>query len=132
MAFPFFSWRARLRSVVYALAGLRLLLRTQHNAWLHAAATALVLAAGVALDLPRGDWLWLVLAIGLVWMAEALNTALELLGNSVTREHHPLIGQAKDMAAAAVLIAAATAAIIGLLVLGPHVLRLMGAAVVAG
>ena len=115
-----FSFTARLHSFRYALAGLRTLLLTQHNAWLHAAATAAVVATGLVLGLSRAEWCWLVLAMTLVWMAEALNTALEFLADAVTQEFHPLILQAKDVAAAAVLIAAIGALLIGLLVFGPH------------
>jgi diacylglycerol kinase len=114
-----FRLRQRLHSFRYACAGLGTLLRTQHNAWLHAAATVLVIALGAYLHLVVADWLWLLLALVLVWMAEAFNTALELLADAVTRDHHPLIGQAKDVAAAAVLIAALGALMIGVLVLGP-------------
>ena len=116
-----FSFTARLHSFRYALAGLRTLLLTQHNAWIHAAATGLVVAAGLVLGLSPAEWCWLVLAMTLVWMAEALNTALEFLADAVTQEFHPLILQAKDVAAAAVLIAAIGALVIGLLVFGPHV-----------
>lgn len=115
-----FSFTARLHSFRYALAGLRTLLLTQHNAWLHAAATVVVVVAGLVLGLSRPEWCWLVLAMTLVWMAEALNTALEFLADAVTQEFHPLILQAKDVAAAAVLIAAIGALVIGLLVFGPH------------
>jgi diacylglycerol kinase (ATP) len=115
-----FSFTARLHSFRYALAGLRTLLLTQHNAWLHAAATAAVVATGLVLGLSRAEWCWLVLAMTLVWMAEALNTALEFLADAVTQEFHPLILQAKDVAAAAVLIAAIGALVIGLMVFGPH------------
>jgi len=115
-----FSFTARLHSFRYALAGLRTLLLTQHNAWLHAAATVVVVVAGLVLGLSRAEWCWLVLAMTLVWMAEALNTALEFLADAVTQEFHPLILQAKDVAAAAVLIAAIGALVIGLLVFGPH------------
>ncbi len=116
-----FSFTARLHSFRYALAGLRTLLLTQHNAWLHAAATVLVTGAGLYFGLSLAEWCWLVLAMTLVWMAEALNTALEFLADAVTQEFHPLILQAKDVAAAAVLIAAIGALVIGLLVFGPHV-----------
>lgn len=120
---PPFRLRQRLHSLRYAVAGLGTLLRTQHNAWIHAAATLLVIAAALWFGLNGYEWLWLVLAMALVWMAEAFNTALELLADAVTRERHPLIGQAKDVAAGAVLIAALAALVIGVLVLGPHVVR---------
>jgi len=97
------------------------MLATQHNAWLHAVATALVCAAGGACRLAPGEWCAVVLAIVAVWMAEGLNTALELLADATSPEFHPLIGQAKDVAAGAVLLAALGAVLIGLLVFGPHV-----------
>jgi len=115
-----FSFTARLHSLRYALAGLRTLLLTQHNAWIHAVATVLVVVAGLVLGLSAAEWCWLVLAMTLVWMAEALNTALEFLADAVTQDFHPLILQAKDVAAAALLIAAIGALVIGLLVFGPH------------
>lgn len=118
-----FQLSARLRSLRYALAGLRTLLKTQHNAWIHALATVLVVAAGAYFQVSIAEWLWLVLAMTLVWMAEGFNTALELLADAVTQEQHPLIGQAKDVAAGAVLISALAALIIGVLVLGPHLLQ---------
>jgi len=65
-------------------------------------------------------------AIALVWVAEAINTALELLADAVNPQPHPLVGQAKDVAAGAVLIAAVAAAGVGLIVLGPHCLDLIG------
>jgi diacylglycerol kinase (ATP) len=118
-----FSLRQRLQSFRYAVAGLGTLLRTQHNAWIHAAATLLVIGTALYFEINAYEWLWLVLAMVLVWMAEAFNTALELLADAVTRERHPLIGQAKDVAAGAVLVAAIGALIIGVLVLGPHLLH---------
>jgi diacylglycerol kinase (ATP) len=59
-------------------------------------------------------------AIGIVWIAEAVNTAIEALADRITRENDDAIRRAKDVAAGAVLLAAITAAIIGLLILGPH------------
>lgn len=118
-----FSVAHRLRSFRYAFAGLRTLLRTQHNARVHAAATVLVVAAGLYFSLGVAEWCWLVLAMTMVWMAEAFNTALEFLADAVTQEQDPLIGKAKDVAAAAVLLCALGAVIIGALVLGPHVLQ---------
>ncbi len=79
----------------------------------------MVVALAWALDLPPQAWALLVLAMGLVWMAEAFNTALERALDTLHPFPHPGIGWAKDVAAAAVLLAALTAALVGLLVLGP-------------
>ena len=120
---PPFSLRARGRSFVFALAGGRVLLRGQHNAWIHAAATLLVLVLGLACRVSRQDWALLALAIGLVWAMEALNTAIELLADEVSLEQRARIGRAKDVAAFAVLAAALAAVAIGLLVFWPHLVR---------
>jgi len=120
-----FSLRARIRSFRHALRGLRNVLTSQHNAWIHAGATLGVCAAAAFLEISRLEWCFLVLAIATVWTAEALNTALELLCDATVPEFHPLVGRAKDVAGGAVLVSAIGAAIIGLLVLGPRVLSLI-------
>jgi diacylglycerol kinase (ATP) len=117
-----FSTRARLRSFVFAGRGLRTIFVSQHNARIHAAATLAVLAAGVALRVSRVEWLFLILATALVWMAEALNTALEFLCDVASPEFHPLVEKAKDVAAGAVLISALGAALVGLLIFVPRLL----------
>jgi len=117
----------RIRSFGFAFAGLAHMLRTQHNAWIHAASTATVVVAGLWFGVSRQEWIWLVLAIVAVWTAEALNTAFELLCDVASPEFHPLVKQAKDVAAAAVLITAFGATIIGLLVFAPYLLALISA-----
>jgi diacylglycerol kinase len=79
------------------------------------------------LEIPREGWLWLVAAIAGVFAAEAFNSALESLADAAHPAPHPLVGRAKDLAAAAVLIAAAGAALIGLLVLGRPLLAWLAA-----
>ena len=114
----------RLKSFSYALQGLAHLLRTQPNARVHLLAALLVCGAGMVVGLSRAEWLWIVVAIVLVWSAEAFNSALEQLADVLHPEQHPGIGRAKDMAAAAVLIAAVGAAVIGMLVFVPHLAHL--------
>ena len=116
-----FSIVDRLKSFAFAFSGIATMLRTQHNAWIHLATTTVVVSAGVWFQIGRGEWVWLIVAIVAVWTAEALNTAFELLCDVASPEFHPLVKQAKDVAAAAVLIAAAGATIIGLLVFLPRV-----------
>jgi len=96
------------------------LLRTQHNARIHLAATVFAIAAGVFLGISPGEWLAVVLAIGLVWAAEGLNTAVELLADRVAPGVHPQVGRAKDAAAAGVLLASAAALAVGLVVYLPR------------
>ncbi|HEX6984175.1 MAG TPA: diacylglycerol kinase family protein, partial [Planctomycetaceae bacterium] len=111
---------ARARSFLFAARGLRVLVATQHNARLHFAATLAVVGLGVACRLSRLEWAAVVTAVGIVWVAETTNTAVERLGDAVTTERHPAIRDAKDLAAGAVLAASATSAAIGLLVFLPH------------
>ncbi|MEY2934359.1 MAG: hypothetical protein RL033_5108 [Pseudomonadota bacterium] len=120
------SLAARLRSFVYAGRGVVTLLRSQHNAWIHAVATLATLSLAGWLGVPRSDWLVLILAIVAVWAAEAFNTALEFLADAVSPEFHPLVEKAKDVAAGGVLICSVGAAAVALLVFGPYLLAALG------
>jgi len=113
----------RVQSVAHALRGLRTLLATQANARIHAVATVGVIGAGFGLGVDAGDWCWLAAAIAAVWAAEAFNTALEFLADEVSLEHRERIGQAKDLAAAAVLCTAIGAVVIGVVVFAPYLSR---------
>lgn len=110
---------SRFKAVKYALEGLRFILRTQHNTWIHTLATFFVVILGLWLRLPPRDWALLVLTICVVWAAEAMNTAIEAYTDLVSPQQHPLAKAAKDASAAAVLATAAGSVIIGLLILGP-------------
>lgn len=116
----------RARSFRQAGVGIVQLLRGEPNARIHAGVTLAVLALGGWLGLPRRDWALLVLAISGVLAAEAANTALEALADHVAPDRHPLVGRAKDVAAAGVLLAALGAAAAGVLVLGPALLARLG------
>ena len=120
---PPFRWRARAASFRHATRGVVDLVRTQHNARLHLAATIGVVLGGTVLRVDRQDWALVALATAGVWTAEALNTALEFLADALHPEHHPLVGRAKDAAAAGVLLASAGAIVVGLLVFGPPLLE---------
>ena len=111
--------RSRLASFRYAFSGLWFMLRTQRNAWIHATATVCVVALGLWLSLSRIEWAILALTIGLVWMAEFINTALEAVVDLASPDIHPMAKVGKDVGAAAVLVAAFTSVIVGLLILGP-------------
>ncbi|MEM9326754.1 MAG: diacylglycerol kinase family protein [Bacteroidota bacterium] len=111
--------RSRIQSFRHAIDGLRYLIQSQHNAWIHITATGTVCLLGLMVDLSIVEWSMLVLSMGLVWSAEAFNTALEAVIDKVSPEFHPLAKRAKDTAAASVLLAAIAAAIVGLAILGP-------------
>jgi len=110
---------SRRQAFRYAFAGWRHVLRTQPNAWIHAAASVLVLLLSAWLQLKGSELALIITAIGMVWMAEFLNTALEAVVDLASPQQHNLARVSKDVGAAAVLIAALCAVMIGLLVLGP-------------
>ena len=115
-----FTWRSRIRSFGYAFEGIAVMLRTQHNAWLHLLASGLVCVAATILDVSAADWRWLVVAMTLVWAAEAMNTAVEFLCDVVSPEYALAVKGAKDIAAGGVLITALGAAAIGVLTFWPY------------
>ncbi len=117
--------RKRLNSFRYAFAGLSTLISSQPNARIHLAATILVIAFAILLNIALWEWAILALAAGMVWTAEALNTALEFLADRVAPEKHELVRKAKDTAAGGVLAAAVAAAAAGLLIFVPHFLLLV-------
>ena len=118
-----FSLKARRLSFRHAIAGIWVLLSTQHNARIHLLATIAVCATAAWLGVSSAEWCILLLAMMAVWIAEASNSALEFLADAVSQDPHPFIKNAKDLAASAVLIASLGSLVIGVLVLGPHVLR---------
>jgi len=119
-----FSIKARLHSIRYALNGLKILWSEQHNARVHLLITLFVMVLALILRMPLSQWPILLLLIAIVWVAEALNSAIEYLCDKVTLEQDPLIGKAKDVAAAGVLIASVIAACGGLFLFLPLVFAL--------
>ncbi len=115
----------RFKSFGYAMAGLLFLLKSEPHARIHLLATAVVVIAAIALDVARQDWLWLTVAITLVWVVEAINTAIEHLCDVVSPEHSQNVRRAKDVAAGAVLIAAIAAMTIGIIVFYPFIRALI-------
>ena len=111
-----------LKSFTFAFAGLAYLLRTQSNFWVHLMAALLIVVVAWLLGLRGGELAVLILTIGVVLVAEAINTALEALVDLASPEVHPLAKVAKDVSAAAVLMAAVTAVVVGVVVLLPRLL----------
>ena len=118
--------RRRAQSFVFALRGIRQLVMREPNARFHAVAATAVAALGLWLHISPVGLAVLALAIGLVFAAEAGNTALEALADRLAPDPHPLVEVAKDVAAAGVLLAAVAAAAAGLAILGPPLLRRLG------
>ena len=114
---------SRIRSFGYAFEGWWYVLKTQHNAWIHAIVTIIIAAVGLWLQIPLRDWPILILTFMAVWMAEFMNTAIEAVVDMVSPDPHPLAKVAKDVAAAAVLVGACGAVLIGLIILGTPLLE---------
>ena len=113
-------WRRRVASFGHAFRGLGSAWRSEVHLRFHAVATVAVLGLGFYYRLGRLEWALVALAVAGVWTAELLNTAIEALTDLASPDFHPLAGKAKDVAAGAVLLAAAGAAAVGALVFGPH------------
>lgn len=114
---PFF--KSRSNSFRYAFSGWWFVIRTQRNAWIHAVVSIAVIVLSLWLGLNLRDWAVIVLTISMVWTAEFINTALEAVVDLASPSQHHLARVGKDVGAAAVLIAAGSAALVGFFILGP-------------
>lgn len=114
--------KKRLLSFKYAFNGLALLFRGEPNAWIHLVAAAGVITAGILLKINALEWALVIFAIGLVFSTELFNSAIEEIVNKVSPERNETAGKIKDLAAGAVLMAAITSAIIGLIIFIPKIL----------
>lgn len=119
-----FSIRARLRSFRYAFSGIAMLIRGEHNAWIHCVAAVCVIACGFTFRISAAEWVAISLSIGGVFMAEAFNSAIEALADKVSPTQDPLIKRAKDIAAGAVLLFVFAAVTVGLIVFLPYIIAL--------
>jgi len=119
-----FNLTARIRSFKHAFRGIWLILHTQHNMRIHLVAAAVVVGMGIYTNVTLHEWLFLAIAIGLVVVAELVNTGIEYLGDAITGEQDENIRNAKDVSAGAVLIAALTAALIGGVVFIPKLISM--------
>lgn len=111
--------RGRLASFKPAFAGFSHVFRTQPNAWVHCAISLAVILAGFWVTLDLTQWALIVLAMAAVWVTEFVNSAIEAAVDLVSPKQHRLAQIAKDVSAAAVVIAATAAVVVGALVLGP-------------
>jgi len=110
---------SRIVSIGHAFRGWQYVIRTQKNAWIHSAIATVVFILGLWLRLPARDWAVIILTTAVVFAAEFMNTAIETVVDLASPDHHPLAKIGKDVGAAAVLVAALAAILIGLLILGP-------------
>ncbi len=115
-----FSLADRLQSFRYAAVGIGFMLQYQHNAWIHLAISVVVCLTAWWFKVSAADWRWLVVAIVLVWVAEAMNTTFEYVCDVISPEFHVSVEKAKDIAAGAVLICSGGAVVLGLLTFWPY------------
>ena len=116
-----FSVKKRVQSFRHAFNGLGKFFRTEHNAWIHGVAAIIVLILGWRLHISKTEWLGVCFVIGLVLSAEAFNTCIEKLADMVSPAADDRVKYIKDLAAGAVLMAAITAAITGLIIFVPKI-----------
>ncbi len=112
----------RARSFKHAVRGVRIFFGTTPNASIHLCAIVIVVFLGFYLEVSPLEWLSLVLVMGLVLVAEAFNTAIEIDINLTSPDYHPYARDTKDVAAGAVLITAMIAVIVGFIVFLPKVI----------
>ncbi len=119
-----FTFRKRIRSFRFAFNGIKLLVTKEHNAWIHCFAAVCVLIAGVSLGLSRMEWVAVIIVIGAVLAAEAVNSSIEALADRVSPEYDEAIKRTKDLAAGAVLLTAIAAAAVGLIIFIPKIVSI--------
>jgi diacylglycerol kinase (ATP) len=117
-----FSWKARFKSFLYAWNGIKALLKTEHNAWIHLGATIAVIFFSIEFNISSTEAIALIIVTALVWMAELFNTAIEKSIDFVSTEIHPQIRIIKDLSAAAVLTTSVAAALVGLIIFVPKII----------
>ena len=125
MKSPIIDRKKVLKSFRYAVVGLFSLFREENNARVHLVASVITIVGAYLLQFSLIEWAILLLTISMVLVAEAFNTALERLANRVSTEYHVLIKEAKDISAAAVLLAAIGACVIGVVLFTPKLLQLL-------
>lgn len=114
-----------IKSLSYALAGIKVAVGEQRNVQIHLTIFLLVVAAGLFIDINHSEWLAVILASSIVISTEMINTAIEKVVDLASPEIHPIAKKAKDIAAGAVLVAVCFAVIIGLLVFGKYLLQFL-------
>ena len=107
----------------YAFKGIYSMFMTEAHAKIHLLATICVITCGIIFKIERWEWCAVLICIGGVLMAEAINTAIEKIADAITKERHPLIGAAKDIAAGAVLLLVIAAIATGLIIFIPHMIK---------
>lgn len=117
-----FTLKKRLKSFKFAFNGIYMLIKHEHNAWIHCFAAICVISAGFHYGISSHEWVAVIFAIGSVLAAEAVNSSIEALADLVSPQYNEAIKKTKDMAAGAVLIIAIAAAAVGLIIFVPKMI----------
>lgn len=120
-----FSLLKRAQSFKHAIRGVGLFVKTTHNAWIQICLMICVVLLGIYFGISHLEWIALIIVGGVVFIAEAINTAIEIDIDLTSPTYHPYARDTKDVAAGAVLIAALVAVIVGSLVFIPYVLVML-------
>ncbi len=116
-----FSIVKRIKSTTHAFRGIGVFIRTTHNAWVHVFFSVLAIYLGIILHISSLEWIAIIFAIGLVILAETINTAIEIEVDLTSPNYHPYARDTKDVAAGAVLITVAIAGLVGLIIFLPKI-----------
>lgn len=119
-----FSIKKRIKSFSYAFAGLKVLFREEHNSWIHAVAAVLAVAMGFLFRISPMEWIAVVIVIGMVFAAEIINSSIERTADFIKAERDDRKRDIKDLGAAAVLVCAIAAAVVGIIIFIPKIIAL--------
>jgi diacylglycerol kinase len=120
-----FSLKSRLGSFKFAVHGLMSLIKNEHNSRIHLLAAFAAIIIGIILNLNQYEWALLIVVIGIVFISELLNSSIESLADHINPEWNELIRRAKDYSAAAVLVSAVIAIVVGALIFLPRIIALL-------
>lgn len=115
------SSNRKILSFKYALVGIVTALKEEPNLKFHFLTGVIVVIVSILLNISRQDWLVVIFLIGFVISVELTNTAIEAVVDAFTDKEHPGAKLAKDISAGAVLVAAVTAALIGIIIFLPYI-----------
>ncbi len=115
-----------IRGFGFAFKGIWHACKTQLNFRVHLVCATIAIALGFFLKISAAEWLWIILSIGMVLLTEIINTAIELLVDLVSPGYNEKAGHVKDMCAAAVLVTAVTALVIGMVIFLPKLIAVFG------
>ena len=120
-----FSLKSRLGSFKFAVHGLVSLIKNEHNSRIHLIVALAAIIIGIILNLNQYEWALLIVVIGIVFISELLNSSIESLADHINPEWNELIRRAKDYSAAAVLVSAVIAIVVGALIFLPRIISLL-------